>query len=309
MVWDTGLHYFYEAANLGSMRLASDKIGVAVSSISRQIAQLEQELGVSLIERGRRSIRLTEAGQLAYDYHKEQLSNREALLNRLQELREIKAGRIDLAVGEGFLGRSFTTVIESFQRRNPGIVVSITAASTSDIVRMVVEDEAHFGLILNTTSEPKIRVRASVAQPLMVLCSPDHPIAALEAVTLEELARHDICLPPNGFRIRQVIHAAEKRAHVFLKPKLTTTSIHVLRETAKAGRAVTVLPKISTVAEIEEGSLVARPLLDDELEHSTISLIHRLGRQLDGAPSRLLAILEAKLKGWTEEAHSRAEAA
>ena len=43
-------------------------------------------------------------------------------------------------------------------------------------------------------------------------------------------------------------------------------------------------------------------MLEDEHEHSTISLIHRLGRQLDGAPSRLLAILESKLKSWTEEA-------
>ena len=167
---------------------------------------------------------------------------------------------------------------------------------------MVLEDEAHIGLILHTTSEPKIRVRASVAQPLMVLCAPGHPIAQMESLNLEELARHEICLPPNGFRIRQVLNAAEKRAHIWLEPKLTTTSIHVMREMAKAGRAVTVLPRIATVAEIEEGSLVARPLLEDELEHSTISLIHRLGRQLDGVPSRLLSILETKLKSWTEEA-------
>ena len=46
------LYYFHEAARLGSMRLASDKIGVAVSSISRQIAQLERDMGVALIERG-----------------------------------------------------------------------------------------------------------------------------------------------------------------------------------------------------------------------------------------------------------------
>src|SRR3546814_280979 len=100
-MWDNALHYFYEAASLGSMRLASDKIGVAVSSISRQIAQLEAEMGIALIERGRRSIRLTEAGKLAYDYHKNQLADREALMNQLQELREVKTGRIDLAVGEG----------------------------------------------------------------------------------------------------------------------------------------------------------------------------------------------------------------
>ena len=60
-MWDNALNYFYEAAKRGSMRLASEKIGVAVSSISRQISQLERTFGMSLIEPGRRSIKLTEA--------------------------------------------------------------------------------------------------------------------------------------------------------------------------------------------------------------------------------------------------------
>ena len=236
MIWDTGLNYFYEAASLGSMRMASDKIGVAVSSISRQIAQLEAEMGMPLIERARRSIRLTEAGRLVYEYHKEQLAHRETLVNRLQELREIKSGRIDLAVGEGFLGRAFTMTIEAFQRRNPGITVTITSASTSEIERMVVlDDEAHIGLILSTTTEPKIRIRASVVQPLQVLCAPGHPVAAMESLTIEELARHDCCLPPMGFRIRQILNAAEKRAHVWLEPKLTTTSIYVCARLPRRG--------------------------------------------------------------------------
>lgn len=299
-MWDNALHYFYEAASLGSMRLASDKIGVAVSSISRQIAQLEAEMGVALIERGRRSIRLTEAGQLAYEYHKNQLADREALMNQLQDLREVKTGRIDLAVGEGFLGSAFTAIIDNFQRRNPGIAVTVTSGTTSELVRMVLDDEAHIGMILHTTSEPKIRTRASVAQPLIVLCAPNHPAASLPSLTLADLARFDLCLPPKGFRIRTILNDAEKRAHTWLEPRLVTTSLQMMRDTVRAGRAVTVLPRISALTEIEEGSLVARPLLEAELEHTTISLIHRLGRQLDGAPARLLGLLEAKLKTWTE---------
>jgi DNA-binding transcriptional LysR family regulator len=306
MIWDSRMHYFYEAANLGSMRLASDKIGVAVSSISRQIAQLEADMGVALIERGRRTIRLTEAGALVHQHHKDQLASREALANRLQELREIKAGRVDLAVGEGFLGRAFTAVLEGFQARNPGITISVTAASTSEVERMILEDEAHIGMILNTTSEPKIRVRASIVQPLQVQCAPEHPLALRPMLTLAELARHDLCLPPMGFRIRQALSAAEKRAHVVLEPKLTTSSIAVMRELAKGGRMVCVLPRVATIAEIEEGSLVARPLVDDELAQSTLSLIHRLGRQLDGAPARLLSLLETKLRSWTEVAADEA---
>jgi DNA-binding transcriptional LysR family regulator len=298
-MWDGALQYFYEAANLGSMRLASDKIGVATSSISRQIAQLEYELGVPLIERGRRSIRLTEAGQLAYEYHKNQLAGREGLLNQIQELREVKTGRIDLAIGEGFFGPPFTAMIEAFQAKNPGIAVTVTSCPSAEIIRMVIEDEAHIGMILSTTSEPKIRTRAALAQPLLVLCAPDHPAAAMEALTVADLAKFDMCLPPAGFRIRAALNDAQKRAQVCLEPRLVTTSIAMMREIAKGGRAVTVLPRISAIAELEEGSLVARPLIDDAIEHSTVSLIHRLGRQLDGAPARLLAVIEAKLKSWS----------
>ncbi len=299
-MWDTALHYFYEAARLGSMRLAADKIGVAVSSISRQIAQLETEMGIALIERGRRSIRLTEAGRLAFEYHRNQLAGREALMNQLQDLRELRTGHIGLAVGEGFLGGAFTTIIDSFRRRNPGISVAVTVGTTAELEQMVLEDEAHIGLIRHTSSEPKIRTRASVAQPLMVICAPAHPAASCEILTLADLARYDLCLPPKGFRIRTILHDAEKRAQIWLAPKLVTTSLQMMRDTAAAGGAVTVLPRLSVLAEIEAGTLVARPIGDAALEHTTISLIHRLGRQLDGAPARLLAILETKLKTWTK---------
>jgi len=298
-MWDNALHYFYEAANLGSMRLAGEKIGVAVSSISRQIAQLEQQMGVALIERGRRSIRLTEAGEHTFEYYRNQMADREALMNRLQELRQVKTGRVDLAVGEGFLGHAFTNIIDGFQRRNPGIVVTVTSCASSEIVRMVIDDEAHIGMILHTTNEPKIRTRATAAQPLMVLCAPGHPAAKLESLDLAALAQFDLCLPPKGFRIRTILNDAEKREQVWLEPKLITTSLLMMREMAGAGRMVTVLPAISALAELEQGLLVARPLMEAELEHSTISLIHRVGRQLEGGPARLLAILEAKLKSWT----------
>lgn len=297
-MWDNALNYFYEAANLGSMRLASEKVGVAVSSISRQISQLEATVGLPLIEPGRRSIRLTDAGRMVLEFHRRQLADRETLFNQLQELREVKTGHVVLAIGEGFIGNSFAGTIEQFQRRNPGIAVTVNSCASSEIVRMVLEDEVHVGMILHVTDEPKIRTRLSVNQPLTVLCAPSHPAARLESVTLADLAEYVLCLPPKGFRIRTSLAQAERRARIMLEPMLVTTSIHMMRDMAKGGRVVTVLPRISALAELAEGSLVARPLRDPELEYSTVSLIHRLGRQLDGAPARLLSLLENSLKNW-----------
>ena len=300
------LYYFHEAARLGSMRLASDKIGVAVSSISRQIAQLERDMGVALIERGRRSIRMTEAGLLAYEYYQGCVANEEAFMNRLHEHRQMKAGKVSIAVGEGFLGGFFSKVLEEFQGQHPGIAASVSVQSTTEIVRAVLDDNAHFGLIFNDCAEPKIRVRAVAAQPLMVVCAPDHPAAKLKSVSLSELSGFDLCLPDIGLRIRQILREAERREQVWLEPALTTTSLYVMREAARAGRMVTVLPRIAVTSELEEGTLVVRPLSEANLEDTTISLIHRLGRQLDGAPARLLAAFETRIKGWNETETGRA---
>ena len=296
---DIALMYLYEDDTLGTMRLASDKIGVAVSSISRQIAQLELEYGAPLIERGRRTIKVTPAGEVALDYYRAKMADREAFLNRLADLRESRTGHVDLAVGEGFLGRSFIDSIEQYQSANPGILISIVSGPTAEVVRLVLNDEAHIGLIFQSENDPKIRVRASALQPLMVICAPDHPVAADVGVSFPVLAQQPLCLPPRGFRIRQTLAAAEARLNVWLQPELTTGSIHVMREIAKQGRLVTVLPPISVLAELEEGTLVARPLLDAALEHTTIGLIHRLGRQLNGPPGRMLAMLENRVKTWT----------
>lgn len=304
-MWHTALQYFHEAATLGSMRLASDKLGVAVSSISRQIAQLETQLGMPLIERGRRSIKLTEAGELALEYYRAQLADQEALVARLRDLREVRTGQVQLAVGEGFLNRAFTGLIDSFEKSNPGIALTLVSGSSAEVERLVLEDEAHVGLMLHVPSDPKIRVRASLAQPLMVVCAPRHPAAALEALTLADLQQFELCLPPKGFRIRRMLAEAEQRERVWLAPRLTTTSILVMRDVAKLGTMVTVLPRISALSELRDASLVARPLLATELEHTTVSLIHRVGRRLDGAPLRMLSLFESRLRTLAEEDASR----
>ena len=299
---DIALRYLYEAATSGSMRSAGDKIGVAVSSISRQIAQLELELGLPLIERGRRVIRLTEAGRVALEHYQGQQAEHEAFLARLADLRGVRAGSVDLSIGEGFLGQPFTALLNDFQRRNPQIRCTINMGSSTEIIRRVAADESHIGLVFTLPSDPKIRLRSSAAQPLAVIVAPDHALAAARAVTLAGLTQHSLCLGPKEFRIRQILGVAEARQHLFLDPEMTTNSILVMREAARSGGFATILPAIAVLSELREGSLIAIPLVEEGLEDTAIGLISRAGRQLEGAPLRLLSALETRLRTWTQAA-------
>lgn len=295
---EAGMRYFYEAANQGSMRLASEKLGVAVSSISRQIAQLEAELGVPLIERGRRSVKLTEAGRLTYEFHRANMIEQDIFRSKIQGLRGVRTGLIQLAVGEGFLGSAFFETINDFHASNPGLRIETHVAATSEIVRMIQEDEAHIGLVLQIEPEPKIRVRVSAMQDLLVLTHPSHPLTRKSEIAIADLAQHDLCLPPRGFRIRQLIARAETTAGIYLEPAITTSSIVMMRDLAAHGQVATVLPRIAVLGELSSRRLTAIPFANNVLESTSIHLISRLGRQLHGAPAKLMSALEAKIKGW-----------
>lgn len=299
MLMDVAMRYFYEAANQGSMRLASEKLGVAVSSISRQIVQLEGYLGVNLIEKGRRSVKLTEAGELTYDFHRTQIAELDSLRTKIQDLRGVRKGSIRLAVGEGFLSSAFFQTIDAFHSRNPGLRIETHVGSTSEIVRMVQEDEMHIGLVLQIEPEPKVRVRLSLAQPLMIMVHPSHPLTRKNTVTIADLAQHDLCLPPRGFRIRQIVGQMEAVAGIHLEPAQTTSSIAMMRDLAAEGRFATVLPQIAAFGEVSTHRLVAIPFEETEADPVSVHLITRLGRHLEGAPAKLLTVLEAKMRSWT----------
>ncbi len=186
---ELNLQYLYEAARLGSMRAAADLLAVAASSISRQIAQLEGEVGTALIERGARRLRLTEAGRLLIEYHEAQLTQREIFEARLSDLKGLRTGRISLAVGEGFVGTPLSTLINGFVCKNPGLQLDVhILASSREVARLVVEDEAHLGLAFDASQPPVCGHAADTpsggpccCDPVRVGPLPDVPAGALIA--------------------------------------------------------------------------------------------------------------------------------
>jgi DNA-binding transcriptional LysR family regulator len=116
---------------------------------------------------------------------------------------------------------------------------------------------------------------------------------------MADLASHPLCLPPRHFRLRQILAEAEARHATYLEASVTTNSIHVMRELAQAGTAVTILPQVSLWRELQERQLVSVAIDDDEMDDTTISLVLRSGRQLEGAPARLCKVIEAQMRQWS----------
>lgn len=293
MPTDTRLRYLFEAAQLGTMRAASEKMNVATSSVSRQIAELENELGLALIEKGRRRICLTEAGEAVCQYYREKMSQEEAFLSHIQEMKSIRTGKIVLAVGEAFVTQAFSDMLDQFMQQYPGMEVRVRVSNTTEVVDLVREDNAHVGMIFDVSREPRIRSRVVFEQPLKVIVHKTHPLASRDCVSLKEIQGESIGLPEEGYRIRQVIQVAEQEEGVFLEGALVANSLMLLTDFAKSGRGITILPDLVVHNELMKGDLCALPTGNPVLDATKTSLIVRVGRQLPIGAYRLLQNLEA----------------
>jgi DNA-binding transcriptional LysR family regulator len=294
---DLNLRYLYEAAKLGSMRAAADNLGVAVSSVSRQISQLEADVGMALIEHGRRNIKLTESGMLLIEYYSEQLRLNEAFDAKLSDLKGLRTGRIHLAVGEGFIGQPLSNVLIRFNAKHPGLFINVhMSASSNEVVRLVAEDDAHLGLVFQSSDDPRIRVLASVRQPLCAIMHVDHALAAHKLLKLVDLQSYRLCLPEPSFRTRQLLQTAESKERVSLRPSITCNSITLLKNLLESGEFFTLLPALAVSEEVENRQFSAVPIDSTALQDAAVQLISRLGRRLPPAPLRMQGALTTYLE-------------
>jgi DNA-binding transcriptional LysR family regulator len=294
---DLNLRYLYEAAKLGSMRAAADSLGVAVSSVSRQISQLEAEIGLALIEHGRRNIKLTETGQLLIEHYSDQLRLYEAFEAKLSDIKGLRTGRILLAVGEGFIGQPFSNMLVRFNAKHAGLFINVhMSASSNEVVQLVSEDAAHLGLVFQSADDPRIRVLASVRQPLCAIMRSGHPLANHKILKLAGLGGYSLCLPESSFKTRQLLQMAETDERLSLQPCITTNSITLLKNLLSTGDFYTVLPILAVSREIESGQLAAVPIDSPALQEASVQLISRVGRRLPPPPLRMISALTAYLE-------------
>jgi len=296
MTSDIRLRYLYESARLGTMRAASEKLDVATSSVSRQIAELESELGIALFEKSRRRIKLTDAGEATCMYYKEKLSHEEAFLSTIEELKSIRTGKILFAVSEAFVTREFSDMLHDYMQKYTGITVKVIVANTNEVVELVREDEVHLGLIFDTPSDPKIRSRLSLPQPLKVIVNKSHAFSQKKSIELEELLGESIGLPVDTYRMRQTIQIAEQEEGVFLESSLLTNSLALICDFVKSGRGISIMPEMAVRKELLSGQLVALPVKNLTLSSTRFSLITRIGRQLPVGAHRFSLVIEAFLK-------------
>ena len=273
----------------GSIRSGAERLGVEPSTISRHISALESSLNITLIERGRKGVRPTEAGNILLVYLKRQQNDQETLLSEFDELVGMRRGELVVAVGDGFISDFIGNALMTYKLAFPGFTYDLLSGSTDQVLHAVRTDRAHVGLAYNAKQERAIRTAAQVKQPLEVLVSPTSEWAELsQPITMALLEKLPCALLKSGFGVGDMIREAEAVHGARLDAIVQSNSLAVLRNFVREGIGVTILPAFVVTREISDRTIITKSLDIPELSKGEASVFTRTGRRLPEGASRLV---------------------
>lgn len=190
------LRYFLTVVREGGINRAAEVLHITQPTLSRQLSQLEEEVGVKLFHRGARKITLTNEGILLRRRAEEILSLVDRTENELTLQEELVEGRIVIGCGELAAVQVLAEMIESFHKKYPLVSYDLFTANADLVKEQMEKGLIDIGILLEPIDMEKFDfIRMAGKERWGVLMRPDDPLAKREAVGAKDLENLPLILP------------------------------------------------------------------------------------------------------------------
>jgi DNA-binding transcriptional LysR family regulator len=199
------LQYFLEVAKYNSFSLAAEHLYITQPTISKMIKNLEKELGVSLFDRSKKKLTLTDAGQIILEQAKLIDLAFHNLETELDNLLELKKGHIRIGIPPIFDAQFLLQLIGRFHEKYPGITFEFGEDGSKKIEEDVHNNHLDVGVIVLPTNNELFLHFPLMEEDLKLIIHPSHPLAQKTEVHLVELASEPFILFNKDFALHDRI--------------------------------------------------------------------------------------------------------
>jgi DNA-binding transcriptional LysR family regulator len=192
---------FYQVAKLGSFTKAGDATFRTQSALSQQIKALEQELECHLFERiGKRKLRLTSAGERFFEFAEAILENYDCLKEDLNALRGLQKGRLRIAAPFTTLYHLVPATLKEYIVQFPHVELTILDRSQQVVIELVRNGDIDLGFTLESEVPKDLALLRWKKVETVLMVPVGHPLAGAKRVTLRQIAKYPLILPPKDLR-------------------------------------------------------------------------------------------------------------
>lgn len=268
------LRYLLAIAEEANFTRASEKVFVSQSALSQQIQALEQEVGTVLLDRSKRGVRLTAAGEILHHHAQRIFLELEQAKVALQELEGLQRGELRVGVVQTVNDYLMPALVTQFAEQYPQIRLLIYELSSDEIEMRLENGELQVGLGFVPISNLSIESEPLFEERLVLIVRDDHPLADQSPIPVQSLDRMPMVMLSNTFCTRRLweenAQLASAQPQIVMEMNTVSSILAVVEKTGLA----TVLPKL-TVAEKRFDHLVGLDLHDPTPSRQVGLLWHR----------------------------------
>ena len=285
---------FVHVAELGSFTKAAEKLGYSQPTVSFQIKQLEQELGVKLFERIGHTVQLTANGRHALSYAQSICQLSDEMTQGSQEPNHVQ-GEVTIGMPDSLCTPLVSGHFSQFRRSCPNITVTVYTAGTNDLYRMLDQNEVD---IVCTLDSHLYKTSYIVAHEQKLnasfVCSREHPLAALDTVSLQQLLPEPFLLTEKGMSYRRLMDEQLAKESLEIQPVLEMGSTDLICQLVCQNVGLSFLPDFVTENAVKQGLVRRLPVENFEIDLWQQLVYHRdkwISFSMDAAIQNLAANL------------------
>jgi len=289
------LKVFCDLADLQSFSRTAEKHLLSQSAVSQQLAQLELAHKCQLINRKKRPIELTKAGQLLYLASKDILDRHEQLKNELSSLQKFSVSRINVAAIFSIGMHTLPDYVKKFMVSYQDVNVHIEYFSASRIYELVLSGDVDIGLVAIPKRDKRLDVYDFEEEPLVLVCSPKHPLSYESQVDIHKLQFERFVAFEKGVPTRAWIDNILERYNIVVRPVMEFDNIETVKRAVEINSGVSILPQTAILQELGSGTIKAITFSNEKFVRPT-GIILRKGKILGQAGRYFIELLQKNVK-------------
>ncbi|MEK5240462.1 LysR family transcriptional regulator [Paenibacillus sp. FSL L8-0470] len=253
------LKTFYTLASTLNFTRAAEVQNYVPSTVTMQMKALEEELGVKLVDRLGKNVTLTDAGRKFLRYADNILSVVEEAQHAVKQSGEL-TGTVVISADETLCTYRLPAVLRQFRLCYPGIRLMFRPLANSNLKQSLREGDADIIFMLDEDKgETGFCGEKMLDEPFYLLVSPDHPLAARTALAIEDFHGGTFLLTEKGCSYRTFFDRSLSQKGMGGITELEFNSAEAIKQCAKIGMGIAILPEMAVIGEVDRGELVPLP--------------------------------------------------
>ncbi len=292
------LRVFAGVAAEGSLTRAARALRVSQPAVTKQVQELEDDLGQVLFDRLPRGVRLTAAGEILYAHAQRILATEDAAVADLRSLSKLQRGRLSIGASTTIGSYLVPSLLGELHRLHPHIELDLQIANTAAVQAAVLDHRVDLGLTEGLVASDTLVTEVVASDEMLVIAAPGHPLLSRAPILAQELTQVPLLLREHGSGTREVIEAALLEKGLRVTPIMSLGSTEALKNAVLHGLGVAVVSRLTVTAELRIGLLAELPLRDLRIRRE-LHLIRTKGKQESPAARAFLDLLHRRQRTLT----------